>query len=160
MQLFCGVMDLPSCIAQASFDSIMTNIAEATATVAKASMKAAAKEELQESANQDKVQLSKDGIVVSGDGTWMKRGYSSFFGVTTLIGYFTGKVIDCLVKSRYCKECEIHENVKGTAEYESWLENHHENCAANHKGSTGKMEPDSAVEMFHRSLENYGVKYE
>lgn len=119
-------------------------------------MKVAAEEELKESANQD----NKDGIIVSGDGTWMKRGFSLFFGVTTLIGYFSGKVVDCLVKSRYCKECDIHDKLKGTAEYESWLENNHENCAANHKGRSGKMEPDSAVEVFQRSLENYGVKYE
>lgn len=74
MQLFCGVMDLASCIAQTTFDSITNIIEEASATVAKASMKVAAEEELKESANQDKLQLSKDGTIVSGDGTWMKRG--------------------------------------------------------------------------------------
>lgn len=138
MQLFCGVMDLASCIAQTTFDSIVKNIEEASTAVAKASMNVAAEEELQQSANQDKLQLSQDGIIASGDGTWMKRGFSSLFGVTTLIGYFTGKVVDFVVKSSYCKKCEIHEKNKGAAEYKSWLENHQEHYSTNHKGSAGK----------------------
>lgn len=160
MQLFCGVMDLASCITQTSFDSIMKNIEEASTVVAKASVKAAAEEEVQECANKDKLQLSQNGIIVSGDGTWMKRGFSSLHGIAILIGYFTGRVIDFVVKSRCCKECEIHEKQKDTAEYESWLENHQEHCAVNYTGSSGIIEPNSAVEMFQRSSENYGVKYE
>ncbi|KAK0181687.1 hypothetical protein PV327_003952 [Microctonus hyperodae] len=160
MQLFCGVMDLPSCIAKATFDPIMKNIEEASTVVAKASMKAAAAEEVQESANQDKLESSQNGIVVSGDSTWKKRGLSSFFGVATLIGYITGKVIDFVVKSKYCEACEDHEKQEGTTEYESWLESHQQDCEVNHTGSSGEMEADSAVEMFQRSLENYGIKYE
>ena len=51
MQLFCGVMDLASCTAQTTFDSIVNNIEEVSTAVAKASMKVAAEEELQQSAN-------------------------------------------------------------------------------------------------------------
>lgn len=40
-------------------------------------------------------------LKVSGDGSWKKRGYSSLFGVTTLIGNSTGKVIDLVVKSSF-----------------------------------------------------------
>lgn len=38
-------------------------------------------------------------LKVSGDGSWKKRGYKSLYGVTTLIGYCSGKVIDLIVKS-------------------------------------------------------------
>lgn len=38
-------------------------------------------------------------LKVSGDGSWKKRGFSSLFGVTTLIGYYSGKVVDLVVKS-------------------------------------------------------------
>ena len=38
-------------------------------------------------------------LIVSGDGTWHKRGFSSLFGVTSLIGHFTGKIINVFVKS-------------------------------------------------------------
>ena len=39
-----------------------------------------------------------------------------------------------------------------------WLEGH-DNCDVNHIGSAGKMEVDSAKEMFSRSIDQYGVKY-
>jgi hypothetical protein len=42
MQLFCGIIDLPSCIAQKSFHEIMTNIKEARKAVATTSLKTAA----------------------------------------------------------------------------------------------------------------------
>ena len=42
-------------------------------------------------------------VNVSGDGTWKKRGYSSLYGVSTLIGYYSGKVLDVFVKCSYCK---------------------------------------------------------
>ena len=45
-------------------------------------------------------------FIMSSDGTWHKRGFSSLFGVTSLIGHFTGIIIDLLVKSSYCKACE------------------------------------------------------
>lgn len=33
-------------------------------------------------------------LKVSGDGSWKKRGFTSLYDVTMLIGYYTGKVID------------------------------------------------------------------
>jgi len=35
------------------------------------------------------------GITVSGDGSWRRRGFSSLFGIVSLIGWFTGKVFRC-----------------------------------------------------------------
>ncbi|CAH4030916.1 unnamed protein product [Pieris brassicae] len=48
-----------------------------------------------------------DHLKVSGDGSWKKRGYTSLYGVTTLIGYYSGKVIDLADKSGYCHTCAI-----------------------------------------------------
>ena len=39
-------------------------------------------------------------LTVSGDETWMKRGFSSLFGVSSLIGYYTGKFY-VFIKSSY-----------------------------------------------------------
>nr|XP_022916276.1 uncharacterized protein LOC111426132 [Onthophagus taurus] len=97
------------------------------------------------------------GIAVSGDGTWKKRGFSSRFGVTILIGILTGKVVDILVKSSYCKACEFWEKRTNTAEYEEWKQEHE--CFANHTGSAGKMEVEGMQEMFQRSVELRAVKY-
>ena len=66
-------------------------------------MKKAWNEEI-DSSSTDSESKNTDSIV-SGDGTWHKRGFS-LFGVTSLIGHFTGKIIDVLVKSSYYKTCE------------------------------------------------------
>ena len=79
-----------------------------------------------------------DHLKVSGDGWWKKRGYTSLYGVTTLIGYYSGKVIDLDVKSGYCHTCAIKKNTLNDDEFEEWYENHKENCSSNHAGSAGK----------------------
>lgn len=98
-------------------------------------------------------------LTVSGDGTWKKRGFTSKYGITTIIGYHTKQVIDIAIKSTFCSTCRAWANQKGTAEYEDWFETHQEQCETNHFGSAGKMEPDSVVNMFQTSEEKYGVRY-
>lgn len=44
-----------------------------------------------------------DGITVSGDGSWRKREFSSLFGVTTLIGWLTSKIVDSHALNIYIK---------------------------------------------------------
>lgn len=45
------------------------------------------------------------------------------------------------------------------AEFVEWYETHKDQCSANHEGSAGKMEVDSIVEIFKRSIEKYNVQY-
>lgn len=73
-----------------------------------------------------------------------------------MIGYYTGEVIDILVKISYCHLCKLWESRLSTAEYEEWLENHvnSEECSANHSGASGNMEVDAILTMFQRSNEN------
>lgn len=99
-------------------------------------------------------------LTVSGDGTWQKRGFSSLYGVSTLIGSLTGKVIDAVIKSSYCQSCTYWKNIdKNTEEYTMWYNEHEENCSVNHTGSAGKMEMDSIKEMFSRSEELHEARY-
>lgn len=99
-------------------------------------------------------------ITVSGDGTWRKRGFSSLFGVATLIGKATGKVVDAVVKSSYCQMCTLWKNKFDTEEeYNDWMEDHKKECGNNHDGNAGKMEPDTITEIFKRSEDKYEVKY-
>lgn len=102
--------------------------------------------------------LEPAGLVVSGDGTWRKHGFSSYQGVVTLLGYYSGKV-DLNVKSLYCKMCEFWKSQKNTHEFEEWMESHKNECSINHEGSSGKMEVNGAVEMFARSETLHSVKY-
>lgn len=81
------------------------------------------------------------------------------YGVTTLIGYFSGKIVDSIVKSSFCTECVHKKKGLNTEEFLKWHEDHAESCSKNHEGSAGKMEVDSVLEMFLRSEEKFGVKY-
>lgn len=79
--------------------------------------------------------------------------------MVSLIGWFTGKVVDVLVKRKYCKSCEFWEKKSDTEEYREWAKTHENECQTNHQGSAGKMEVDAAIEMFHRSESLHGLKY-
>lgn len=50
---------------------------------------------------------NKDEITASGDGTWQKQGFNSLYGVTSLIGHWTGKVFDIFISSLFCQLCVI-----------------------------------------------------
>ena len=51
-------------------------------------------------------------VLVSCDGTWQKRGFSSLFGAVFVIEYETGKVVDFVVKSKFCKACKHWEKAE------------------------------------------------
>lgn len=144
---FCAFMCLPKPVFQKSYYEIVQSIAVATDAVKSKVLRKAAEEEKKIST--EKGQL--EGLTVSGDGSWRKRGFSSLYGFASLIGWFSGKVIDICVKSKYCKECEYWQKKEGTDEYNEWHELHEPHCNVNHSGSAGKMEPDAVVQMFSRS---------
>ena len=49
-------------------------------------------------------------ILVSCNGMWQKRGFSSLFGVVFIIAYETGKVVAYAVLSKHCSGCKKWEN--------------------------------------------------
>lgn len=156
MNLFLGYMDLGTYFSQKSYECAVNNIYTACKAAFEYCCEAAAKLEMR--LNEAAGNIANH-ITVSGDGTWKTRGFSSLQGVATLIGKYTGKVIDALVKSRYCKKCEAWQGKHDTAEYEEFLESHQDECNRNHEGSAGKMEVDAMLEMFQRSVERYGCFY-
>lgn len=81
------------------------------------------------------------------------------FGITTLIGKYSSKVVDLVVKSSYCHACKWWQSKSGTEEYDDWFEEHSSECTANHDGSAGKMEVDAIKDMFRRSWEMREVRY-
>jgi hypothetical protein len=84
------------------------------------------------------------GIGVSGDGTWRKRGFSSYHGVSSLISIVSGTIIDVEVKSSLCHACSLWENKKGTVAYRQWLARHSPVRERNFTGTPGSMESVSA----------------
>ncbi|XP_071579340.1 uncharacterized protein [Temnothorax nylanderi] len=155
IQKFCAFMDLPRPIFHSFHDKVVHAISVVTEVVCQQSTKKATQEEKAKSIENNE----ENGITISGDGTWRKRGFLSLYGLVSLIGWFTGKVIDICVKSKYCKACEFWNKKTDTEEYAEWLETHAQECQANHEGSAGKMEVDAVIEMFQRSETLHSVKY-
>lgn len=102
IEKFCGTLDLPKPIFRSFYDKVVNDIHIATKTICEMSMKTAVEES-------KKLEKAEE-FTVSGDGTWMKRGYSSLLGVSTLISFYSGKVLDLIVKCSYCKACEFWKN--------------------------------------------------
>lgn len=98
---FCAFMELPRTTFHSFYDKVVKRMNTATNLVCQNSMMRAAKGEKTIS-----IENGENGIVVSGDGSWRKRGFTSLYGLVTLIGYNFGKIVDCVVKSKYCKACE------------------------------------------------------
>lgn len=157
LRLFCGLMDMATDFYSTTYYKCMENVNIATSAVYDLVTRSAIEEEKEKTLNEENSAIN---LTVSGDGTWKTRGYSSLFGVTTLVGKYSKKIVDLILKSNYCKMCETWENKlndeKALAE---WKENHAQNCSINHDGSAAKMEVESVKEMFGRSMEKYGVKY-
>lgn len=155
---FCGLMDLPPPVTQKVHDKIQSHIYSASKSTAELLMKDAVQEELLRVSVEEDIENATD-MAVSIDGTWHKRGFSSLFGVCSLIGVLSTKIVDVNIKSSYCKACEVWERKKNTAEYQEWEVDHKTTCQTNHEGTAGKMEADSVKQMFRRSLDQYGVRY-
>ena len=129
---FCGLMDICSGICNDTYYSILDNIKTAAATVHETVLKKAVDEEKKLNATHGNVENHFTG---SGDGTWKKRGLSAMFGVSTLIGLHTQKVVDSIVKSTFCQACASHQDLKNEDidAFNEWFENHL-NCTVNHVG--------------------------
>ncbi|XP_070159831.1 LOW QUALITY PROTEIN: uncharacterized protein [Polyergus mexicanus] len=155
---FCGLMDLPPPVAEKSHNEIQKNIHVASKAVAELLMRDAVKEEQLRTSLEQEVDIVTE-LAVSGDGTRQKRGFTSAFGVCSLIGIHSKKVLDVNIKSAYCKACEVWGKKQDTEEYNEWKIEHEQVCHMNHHGSSGKMEVDAIKEMFQRSENLYGVKY-
>ena len=64
-----------------------------------------------------------------------------------------------LIKASYCQGCTQAKANQIDADFEKWFGDHKEDCAANYRGSAGKMEVDAIKEMFLSSEEKFQVKY-
>ncbi|GFX18691.1 uncharacterized protein TNCV_3311521 [Trichonephila clavipes] len=152
MTTFCGVMDFPPPVAEKSYNNIINKLQLCSKEVAEASMQSAALEEVTLTNSSD--------IIISGDGTWKTRGYSSRVGVCAVIGDKTGKCIDAEVMSSFCKGCDSWKRRKGVTCLQK-VENslHVKECLKNHNGSADMMETVGMVRIFQRSLSHRSVRY-
>ena len=89
---------------------------------------------------------NKKHFTVSGDGTWRQRVFSSLYGVASLVRYYTGKIVDIVVRSAYCKLCQVWTGKEDAVEYEEWKGNLEPKCTANHSGSAENMEVNAMIQ--------------
>lgn len=157
---FCGLMDLGSSfLSKTVYSTYVSTIHTFVASTAQKFFSAAAKEEVAKM--QKNTSENSTDCTVSGDGTWQKRGFSSLFGVASLIGYYSGKVLDIFVRSGYCQSCKNQEHKLNTEEFQEWhkLHTEKEECEANHSGAAGNMEVSAVIAMFLRSIAKYGIRF-
>lgn len=153
---FCGLMDICNGMARNTYYGCVENVRIATAACFQMVLRKAVHEEKEKNVENGH---EENHLIVSGDGTWKKRGFSSSYGVSTIIGIYSKKVVDAIVKSSFCQACTTQKRLMDPNDFETWYADHEEQCLANHEGSAGKMEVDGITEMFQRSVEIHGVKY-
>lgn len=151
--LLCGVMNMPPPASR--FTVVNKLILQSTKVVGEECMRLAANEAVE--ANSDN-EVPTD-ISVSCDTTWMKRGHTSLYGVSTVISVDTGRVLDFEIKSKYCQTCVCRRKLHNVAKEREWQEQHRENCSKNYTGSSGGMEACAMKDIFGRSVAKHGVRY-
>ena len=163
LQKLCGILNLPKFLTTKNYNKILKHLAKesikGTETVMKKSV-----ENLKEILEADGKIPDNDGcyhLAVTLDGTWQKRyGFNCLHGVIFLMSVLTGKVIDYVVRSKVCFECQPRKSWnKNTLLYCNWYTSHKESCTINHTKSSEPMEKDLAILMFQRSVELYHLKY-
>lgn len=82
-------------------------------------------------------------IDVSFDGSWHKRGFTSQYGIVSVIDILTGLVVDFEVLSKYCHMCLITaaELDEDSPDYNIWFEAHVKSgeCRTNFDGLSGSV---------------------
>ena len=149
METFSSIMNI-KCLSKQTFYHLNKEVMQPYKNTALRSMKTAAAEVVPVDVV-DNIPCAR----ISIDGSWQKRGHSSLHGVVTAIS--GDKCIDVEVKSRHCYGCKMWEAKKDTPEYLVWQLNH--DCQINHEKSSGAMESAGTVDIFNRSLANYGLMY-
>ena len=85
-------------------------------------------------------------LAVSFDGSWMKRGHTSAYGIGCVIDTVTGLVLDLTMLSSYCQACscaEARHAGRGTAQFQRWL-TRHANYNKHYDGASDGMEVEAA----------------
>lgn len=112
LNVFCGLMDMCQGISKSAYYGYLENIHTPVSVVYELVLSQAVAQEKEKNKEAGK---PEDELTVSGNGTWKKRGFSSLFGVSMLIGKYSNKVLDTRVMSSFCGACnlwKIKKNVK------------------------------------------------
>ena len=92
----------------------------------------------------------------------MKRGFTSLHGVTTVITWPTGQMVDFEVMSRFCSQCSqkratLEANKITQAEFNIWSQKHQYDVTTTI--SAGSMEVQGALAEWCRSGTSRGLRF-
>ena len=154
------IMDMPVPMAKSAFQRHSMKLNEAAVEVGMRSMKTAAKAVISVRAKEP----SPRDVAVSTDGTWMRRGYSSMYGVQTVIAWDTYQVIDVEISSKCCASCTSYKSRKASGtitedQLAEWQASHDGSCTINTTVSSPAMEATSVVSLWKRSEERNNLRY-
>lgn len=139
-QSICGILNLPA--PPSKFKKHEAFLGRICEDLCKQQMKIAVEEAVNETEDPGSRKLC-----VAVDGSWQRRGHVSLNGIVSVTSVDTGKVLDVHVLSKYCLCPDKNNKV------------HLDSCKANYVGTSGGMEVDGALNIFHRSTLLYNVKY-
>jgi hypothetical protein len=153
LEKFTSLMNIPPPMTRNNYDKLAKTISKVVKKVAIETMCDAAAE-IRHDSNTDIVDTG-----VSCDGTWQRRGFSSYNGVMTAISIDSGKVLDVEPMSRVCKACILMDPKKKSEplHFAEWRNVH--KCAYDYKGSAGGMEPVGMKKIFERSITDRKLRY-
>ena len=161
LQKICGILDVAPPVSKHSYLTHCESLHSAAKQVALESMGDAAKLLVEDKGDDSGAPVD---IAVTTDGTWMRRGFTSLYGVQTLISWDTGKVLDVDVLSKYCPMCESWPAKKNqgsitAAAYDAWHLDHEPSCQINTNVSSPSMETEAVKRIWSRSLEQHNLRY-
>ena len=153
-----GILGLPRPMSKSTYyehSSVMCSSIEA---VVQQSMLKAAEQATLSNPDTD----HPDQVAVTIDGTWMKRGFSSRYGMVFAISWETGQVLDFCVLSKHCSSCQRWRSDRRSgkvsqAEFEAWSADHV--CDVNTAASSPAMETEGVVTLFNRSVATRKLMY-
>ena len=162
LEKFCGIMDMPKPVNESNFRRHQQAVRGAAVSAAEASMIAAATEVREN--NQEAGAEDSSATAVTFDGTRMRRGFSSLYGVFACIAWGTGWVVDMTVSSKFCQACNIwsHRLEMGKisrACYNEWKQEHQDVCCSTTMSSSPAMEGDAARTLWCRSEDARSLRY-
>lgn len=148
------MMDICQDMAANIYYACLKNIYVATSPVYSSILKQAVEDEKKKNEEARNVATH---LTVFSDETWKRRGSSSLFGVSILVGKYSTKVVNAVIKSSFCQAYNLQNKKKddNISEYNKWYETHEETCSINHEGSASKMEIDAVTKMFLGSKEKH-----
>ena len=99
-------------------------------------------------------------ITVTCDGTLVRRGFQSLYGIVLLVSWKSGKVLDVEVLSKYCQACATHHEMNTSSEeILDWWEGHQASCEVNYCGSSSVMESTGALAIWKWCEQEYAQVY-